>query len=72
LSEIKTPKGKRPKRCICGRIPTVAKGRGCGWILACPDPITCKHNPTSGRWSTLAKAVEEWNNTIKELRRKEG
>lgn len=71
MADIKLP-AKGPERCLCGRIPTITKGKSCGWVVTCPDPTTCNHTPTSGRWSTLTKAVAEWDNTIKELRRKEG
>lgn len=70
MADIKLP-AKGPERCICGRIPTITKGKSCGWTVACPDTMTCKHAPTSGRWPTLAKAVEEWNNTIRALKYKE-
>ena len=70
MADIKTP-AKGPERCICGRIPTITKGKSCGWTVTCPDPTTCKHTPTSGRWPDLARAVKEWNTTIEELRRKE-
>ena len=60
-----------PERCLCGRIPVAAKGKGTGWVVACPASLTCQHAPTSGRWPTLDKAVEEWNSAIRSLLYKE-
>lgn len=57
-------------RCLCGRLPTVTKGRG-GWILACPAWRTCKHAPNGGRYATLPQAVDGWNFIIEFLRKKE-
>ena len=68
MADIKLP--KEPERCLCGRIPTVAKGRG-GWILACPTWQTCSHAPNGGRYPALLQAVEGWNFIIKFLREKE-
>lgn len=58
MADIKLP--STPKRCLCGRIPVVAKGKG-GWILACPAWKTCDHAPSGGRFPDLKEAVEGWN-----------
>lgn len=60
-----------PERCLCGRIPVVAKGKGTGWVAACPAAVTCPHAPTSGRQATVDKAVEAWNAAIRSLQYKE-
>lgn len=60
-----------PERCTCGRIPVAAKGKGCGWVVACPAGVTCPDSPTSGRWPTLDQAVEQWNTVIRALAHKE-
>ena len=66
MSEIKMP--TEPKRCLCGRIPVVSKGRG-GWILACPAWQTCEYAPNGGRYQSLAKAVEGWDFIIDRLQK---
>ncbi len=60
-----------PERCICGRIPVYAKGKGTGYVVCCAGGKTCQHQPTSGTWSTLNQAVEAWNVAIRSLQAKE-
>ena len=59
------------ERCICGRLPVASKVRGGGWVLTCPAWVTCDNAPTGGCYPTLPEAVEEWNYTIRRLRKKE-
>ena len=67
MSEIQLP--KIPERCLCGRIPTVSKGRG-GYILTCPAWQACKYAPNGGRYRDLGQAVEGWNFIIDRLHKK--
>lgn len=55
----------KPLPCKCGRTPVVAKGKGRGWIVACPSNTGCTFNQTAGGWPTEEEAVEDWNERVK-------
>lgn len=60
-----------PERCTCGRIPAFTKGKGTGYVVCCSAGKKCEHQPTSGTWPTLDKAVDAWNVAIRSLQSKE-
>ena len=53
-----------PLPCKCGRTPVAAKGKGRGWIVACPSNKGCTFNPIGGGFATEEEAVKAWNEEV--------